>query len=151
MPVPIGTRIERQESWHCALHAFRNAIQDFEAMTLQLLIQGAHTAAWHKCEPLEYHYDPARGDGFSIEAVADAAAAAGYSLHPSGLALDDGTVPADDLRSQLFQLATAESCSEVVLGLFVHMPGHYVAIRKCGEDIRNVMVQLGPCTRLSIL
>jgi hypothetical protein len=120
-------------------------------MTLQLLIGGAHTAAWQKGEPLQCHFDPGQGDGFSIEAVAEAAAAAGYSLHPSGLATDDGAVATGDLRAQLFQLVTAESCSAAVLGLFVHMPGHYVAIRKCGEDIKNVMVQLGPCTRLSIL
>ncbi len=148
VPLPPGVRIERQELWHCAKHAVRNATQEFEAMTVQLLIQGARKAAWEKREPLLYHYDPARKDGFSIEAVVEAAIAAGYLLEPVEQDIRESAAPSSDLCGRLFRHMSAQNGTQSALGLLMHVTGHYVALRQLGSNSDSVIVldSCYPCT-----
>ena len=80
-PLPPGLRVDPQQGDLCALHALRNATQDFDAFSLEMLVAGALAAASRLGDPLTRHTDQPIPGNFSTEAIVDAVgSSAAYTL-----------------------------------------------------------------------
>jgi hypothetical protein len=137
---PTSFQIDPQRGSMCAVHALRNAAQDFPldsqpTFTDELLQQGAKRAATKLNESVALHMRMPFGDNFSIEAIMAAVdLAPGYHCLPLAnyiLGLGDRGEPTTNVPSleSCAYAAFGDLAGEKPVGLLMQVPGHYVAWR----------------------
>lgn len=127
----------------CAVHALRNAAQDFDTeppiFAQALLEQGAASAASRLGDHVSFHMNLADATNYSIEALSAAVSLTGVfvlrELPSAARAME--TDPTEAIK-----LCFGQGEANGVLGLLMHVPGHYVAWRlvEDGDDRHAVLL-----------
>jgi len=131
MAVPMGLFVDPQVRSLCAVHALRNATQNRVIFTEALLFQGAKAAAAALGEHVCFHADLASADNFSIEAISYAVGlTTEFAMREifTGQRVPHGEP--SECVDVAFSVDGEAQDAGIVLGMIMHVPGHYVAWRR---------------------